>query len=101
MEKVLFLALLLMSSASYAAADASEYISNMLKQYAKLSEYEDEGTSINIDAEKNIIEVKLSDEELIERRKTWQAPALKKQSGSLYKYAKLVSTASEGCVTDE
>ena len=59
------------------------------------------GDLINIDAESNIIEVILSDKELEERRKNWQAPALKKQSGSLYKYAKLVSTASEGCVTDE
>ena len=60
-----------------------------------------DGDIINIDAEKNVIEVKLSAEELDNRRKEWQAPALKKQSGSLYKYAKLVSTASEGCVTDE
>ena len=60
-----------------------------------------DGDVINIDAEKNVIEVKLSEEELDNRRKEWQAPALKKQSGSLYKYAKLVSTASEGCVTDE
>jgi dihydroxy-acid dehydratase len=60
-----------------------------------------DGDLINIDAENNIIEVDLSDEELNERRKQWQAPALKKQSGCLYKYAKLVSTASEGCVTDE
>jgi dihydroxy-acid dehydratase len=60
-----------------------------------------DGDVINIDAEKNVIEVKLSDEELDNRRNEWQAPALKKKSGSLYKYAKLVSTASEGCVTDE
>ena len=60
-----------------------------------------DGDEINIDAEKNVIEVMLSDEELDNRKKQWQAPALKKTSGSLYKYAKLVSTASEGCVTDE
>jgi dihydroxy-acid dehydratase len=60
-----------------------------------------DGDIINIDADNNTIDVKLSEEELAIRRKNWQAPALKKKNGSLYKYAKLVSTASEGCVTDE
>ena len=60
-----------------------------------------DGDVISIDADTNIIEVILSEEELTERRKNWQVPPLKKESGSLYKYAKLVSTASEGCVTDE
>jgi dihydroxy-acid dehydratase len=60
-----------------------------------------DGDLISIDAEANIIEVILSEEELTQRRNNWQAPALKKRNGSLYKYAKLVSTASEGCVTDE
>jgi len=60
-----------------------------------------DGDHINIDAEKNVIEVSLSDDELTTRRKQWQAPELKKKSGCLYKYAKLVSTASQGCVTDE
>lgn len=55
---------------------------------------------IEIDADERTLNVKLSDEELEERRKNWTAPELKVQSGSLYKYAKLVSTASEGCVTD-
>ena len=45
--------------------------------------------------------VKISDEELEKRRKAWVQPALKHQSGVLYKYAKTVSTASEGCVTDK
>jgi dihydroxy-acid dehydratase len=55
---------------------------------------------ITIDADERILSVDLSDEELETRRKTWNAPELKVKSGSLYKYAKLVSTASEGCVTD-
>lgn len=58
------------------------------------------GDIIRIDAEKNTIEVKVSDEELAKRKKAWQPRPLKKTTGSLYKYAKLVSTASEGCVTD-
>ena len=60
-----------------------------------------DGDIITIDAENNNIEVALSEGELASRRKEWKQPDLKKQSGSLYKYAKLVSTASEGCVTDE
>ncbi len=60
-----------------------------------------EGDKIVIDAVNNTIDVIISEEELNERRKGWQAPALKAKSGVLYKYAKTVSSASEGCVTDE
>ena len=59
------------------------------------------GDIISIDAVNNRIDVKLTDEELEARRKAWKQPALKHQSGVLYKYAKTVSTASEGCVTDK
>ncbi|MBP6660923.1 MAG: dihydroxy-acid dehydratase, partial [Chitinophagales bacterium] len=43
----------------------------------------------------------ISDDELQTRRNAWTAPALKAKSGVLYKYAKSVSSASEGCVTDD
>ncbi|SFN38309.1 dihydroxyacid dehydratase [Chitinophaga sp. YR627] len=56
---------------------------------------------IEIDAEKNTINVELSAEELAARRAKWVKPALKVTNGVLYKYAKLVSNATEGCVTDE
>ncbi len=59
------------------------------------------GDIIRIDAESNSIEVKISKEELTARKKDWQPQPLKKTNGVLYKYAKLVSTASQGCVTDE
>ena len=59
-----------------------------------------DGDMITIDAEKNIISVDLSDKEMEERRAAWVQPPLKVSSGSLYKYAKIVSSASEGCVTD-
>ena len=59
------------------------------------------GDVITIDAEKNSISVALSDEEINKRRSVWQAPPLKVRKGSLYKYAKTVSSASKGCVTDE
>jgi len=35
------------------------------------------------------------------RKKNWKQPPLKVKRGSLYKYAKTVSSASKGCVTDE
>jgi dihydroxy-acid dehydratase len=59
------------------------------------------GDIIVIDAVKNSIDVKLSAEEIQKRIEEWQAPPLKVTSGSLYKYAKTVASASEGCVTDE
>ncbi|WP_394749165.1 dihydroxy-acid dehydratase [Spongiimicrobium salis] len=61
----------------------------------------EDGDMITIDAEENNITVALSDEELAERRKHWKKPELKVKRGSLYKYAKTVSSASKGCVTDE
>ena len=60
-----------------------------------------DGDIILIDAVNNTIDVKISEEELNARRAVWNAPALKVTSGVLYKYAKTVSSASEGCVTDE
>lgn len=59
------------------------------------------GDKIVIDATKNEISLLISDEELAERRKNWKAPELKVKRGTLYKYAKAVSSASEGCVTDK
>ena len=59
------------------------------------------GDIISIDASSNTISVKLSDEEIANRRKNWVAPALKFRKGVLYKYAKTVASAAEGCVTDE
>ena len=59
-----------------------------------------DGDVITIDADDRILNVNLSDEEIETRRKNWKAPELKYKSGILYKYAKNVSTASEGCVTD-
>ena len=55
---------------------------------------------IIIDAEKNEINVLISDKEIIKRKKSWIKPELKFKSGTLYKYSKLVSNASNGCVTD-
>ena len=59
------------------------------------------GDVITIDAEKNTIDFNVSDEVLAQRRLNWKQPALKPKRGVLYKYAKTVSCASQGCVTDE
>jgi len=61
----------------------------------------EDGDIITIDAEKNSISVNLTEKEISERLSKWVQPALKVNRGSLYKYAKTVSSASQGCVTDE
>ena len=60
-----------------------------------------DGDIITIDAETNSITVEVSNDELQERKKQWIAPKLKVERGVLYKYARSVSSASKGCVTDE
>ncbi len=60
-----------------------------------------DGDQITIDADKNRIDVALSDGELAKRRAAWTAPPYKFTRGTLYKYIKNVKSASEGCVTDE
>lgn len=56
---------------------------------------------IEIDATKNLITLKVSDEEIARRRASWKKPDLKVNKGVLLKYAHSVKDASEGCVTDE
>ena len=56
---------------------------------------------IEIDAVKNTITLKVSEEEIAQRKAAWKQPALKVSGGLLYKYAKTVSSADKGCVTDE
>ena len=60
-----------------------------------------DGDFITIDAETNTIQLEVSEEELSQRKQSWKAPELKFNRGVLYKYAKTVSSASKGCVTDE
>lgn len=59
-----------------------------------------EGDQITIDSDKRELSVALSEEELIRRRREWQAPPLPATRGVLNKYARLVSSASTGAVTD-
>ena len=61
----------------------------------------EDGDIISIDAVNNTIELKVDDKILAERRANWKQPALKVNQGILYKYAKYVASASEGCITDK
>lgn len=56
---------------------------------------------IEIDAVNNTIQLKVPQEEIEKRKKGWKKPELKVKKGLLYKYALTVSSAAEGCVTDE
>ena len=58
------------------------------------------GDKIRISAEDNSINVLISNEEIAARKAQWVAPPLKHTKGILYKYAKIVASASQGCVTD-
>jgi dihydroxy-acid dehydratase len=59
-----------------------------------------EGDSITIDAKKRLIQLNVPAKELAARRKKWQPPKPRYTKGLLAKYMKLVSTASQGAVTD-
>ncbi|RDW75499.1 dihydroxy-acid dehydratase [Coleophoma cylindrospora] len=59
-----------------------------------------DGDRIVIDAEKRIVDLEISPEEMASRRKAWKAPESRAKKGTLRKYAQLVSDASHGCVTD-
>jgi dihydroxy-acid dehydratase len=56
---------------------------------------------IELDATKNTITLKVSPDELAKRKAAWKQPALKATNGLLFKYARQVKNAAEGCVTDE
>lgn len=56
---------------------------------------------IELDAVKKSITLKVDEAEIGKRKANWKQPALKATKGILYKYAKQVKDASEGCVTDE
>lgn len=59
-----------------------------------------EGDSITIDAEQRLLQLNVPDAVLAQRRAAWQPPQPRYSRGVLAKYAKLVSTASIGAITD-
>jgi dihydroxy-acid dehydratase len=60
-----------------------------------------EGDIIEIDVTINRIHLDISDAELEKRKSNFVTPQLKVTNGVLFKYARMVKDASEGCVTDE
>ena len=59
-----------------------------------------EGDRITIDAERRLLQLEVKDEELERRRATWSSPKPRYTAGVLHKYARQVSSASIGAVTD-
>jgi dihydroxy-acid dehydratase len=59
------------------------------------------GDIVTIDADKNLLNVDLSESTLKARRNRWTMPPYKATRGTLAKYIRLVKNASTGCVTDE
>jgi len=59
-----------------------------------------ENDSITIDAAGRELKINIADRELAQRRAAWTAPAPRYTSGVLAKYARLVSSSSQGAVTD-
>ena len=58
-----------------------------------------EGDSITIDAKQRLLQLNVPETEIAKRRASWRQPAPRYPSGVLAKYAKLVSSASEGAIT--
>ena len=61
----------------------------------------EDGDWIEIDVKKHQINLLVDEKTIAIRRSHYKAPALRVTSGVLYKYAKHVKTAADGCVTDE
>jgi len=59
-----------------------------------------EGDSITIDAHRLLLQLNVSDEEIARRRAQWQRPKPRYTRGLMAKYMRLVSTASQGAITD-
>ena len=58
------------------------------------------GDEITIDADSREITLNVPKRELERRRRAWKKPAAKEKTGVLAKYSRLVSSASQGAVTD-
>lgn len=58
------------------------------------------GDEIVIDSDNNKIDLLVDEKEMAERKSKWTPPVPRYTRGTLSKYAKLVSNASQGCVTD-
>ena len=61
----------------------------------------EDGDHIRFDIKNKTLELLISDEELAERRSKWQRPAPRYTKGYLAKYAKTVSSVTEGAITNK
>ena len=68
------------------------------KQY-KYIRYRWKGDQIEIDADKNEINILVDEKELSERKKNWKPLSKEEEKGVLSKYADSVASASKGAVT--
>ncbi len=59
-----------------------------------------DGDTITIDSEECQIDISVTNEDMLRRRREWKMPVYRATSGTLKKYIMLVKSASEGCVTD-
>ena len=55
---------------------------------------------IELDTVNHKMTLQINDDEIQERKKSWKQPALKATKGVLFKYARCVTNAADGCVTD-
>jgi dihydroxy-acid dehydratase len=60
----------------------------------------EEGDRVTIDAERRLLQLEVPEADLAKRRRAWTPPKARYTAGVLYKYAKQVSSASIGAVTD-
>jgi len=60
----------------------------------------EEGDSVTIDADRLLVQLNVADDIVAHRRAKWQPPKPRYTRGVMAKYARLVSTASKGAVTD-
>ncbi len=61
----------------------------------------EDGDWIEIDVKKKQLNLLVDEKTLVIRKSKYKAPELRVKSGVLFKYAKQVKTAADGCVTDE
>jgi len=60
----------------------------------------EEGDLVTIDAEQRLLEVDVCQDEMARRREAWAPPPARYTAGVLFKYARQVSSASLGAITD-
>ncbi len=60
----------------------------------------EDGDPITVDAEKRMLQLDITDHELLRRKNKWQPPSARVTRGVLAKYVRLVSSSSLGAVTD-